>query len=425
MMLENNKTEKLFNQFKRNISYLSHEVDYILNKSNNFIREYDNQKQSINVSFIIICKNEEDNIERCLNSIKNQINSDDEIVIVDTGSTDNTLSIAIDNAPAIKVFSFPWSNDFSAVRNFGLKQAKNNWVFFIDADEILKEYSLVELKKYIKILEILPVDKVVINPTIVNSNGNVIQGVRRIINKKDNIFFFGLVHEEPRFDFKKYGDDIFSICFENIILEHDGYSSHNMIQKDKLNRNTSLLEKMMEFEPENPRWLYFYCRDGKTLISEKSYESKLNTVIHLSSLDPHFIDYKIRAYSDLIDYHLGKNNIISAEEHLSYLKNEVSESFSDIYYYEQNISLQKIKKKHYEILNEVINYRKSRKVLDYGSMHSNYFHIDFLISQLFFEVHEYDKSFTILKKLEEHQYGAYKEDYKELYLALKKYYEEF
>jgi tetratricopeptide (TPR) repeat protein len=78
----------------------------------------------------MIVKNEEKFIQGCLNSVKSIV---DEIVIVDTGSTDSTLDLIRPfNA---KIVHYPWSNDFAAARNVGLELAKTPWILMLDADE--------------------------------------------------------------------------------------------------------------------------------------------------------------------------------------------------------------------------------------------------------------------------------------------------
>ena len=92
------------------------------------------------LSIGLIVKNEAKNIERCLSALSpilKKINS--EIVIVDTGSTDNTVEIAKQFTE--KIYHFQWDNDFSAARNYGLSKCnpKAQWFMYLDADEVLDE----------------------------------------------------------------------------------------------------------------------------------------------------------------------------------------------------------------------------------------------------------------------------------------------
>lgn len=86
----------------------------------------------ISISICMIVKNEEAVLARCLDSVKDLA---DELVIVDTGSTDRTREIAA--GYGAKVFDFPWIDDFSAARNFSFAQATREYCMWLDADDVL------------------------------------------------------------------------------------------------------------------------------------------------------------------------------------------------------------------------------------------------------------------------------------------------
>jgi len=82
----------------------------------------------------MMAKNEEHCIRKCLNSVKHIV---DEMIVVDTGSTDKTKEIA--KELGAKVFDFKWIDDFSAARNFSLSKAKCDWILVLDADEFIQK----------------------------------------------------------------------------------------------------------------------------------------------------------------------------------------------------------------------------------------------------------------------------------------------
>ncbi|AIF50655.1 glycosyltransferase [Pelosinus sp. UFO1] len=84
------------------------------------------------ISLAMIVRDEEANLALCLNSLKEEV---DEIVVVDTGSRDGTLNIAADFTD--KIYSYEWSNDFSAARNFAISKCTGHWIISLDADEKL------------------------------------------------------------------------------------------------------------------------------------------------------------------------------------------------------------------------------------------------------------------------------------------------
>lgn len=91
------------------------------------------------ISACLIVKNEEANIKRCLDSL-----NVDEIIVVDTGSTDSTKEIASQNK-LVKLYDFEWCDDFSKARNFANSKATKDWIFSIDADEVVTGLDKVKL----------------------------------------------------------------------------------------------------------------------------------------------------------------------------------------------------------------------------------------------------------------------------------------
>lgn len=92
------------------------------------------------VSLCMIVKNEDKNLSACLTSLKPVV---DEMIVVDTGSTDRTVDIA--TIFGAKVLPFPWTGNFSDARNFSLASARGGWILVMDADEVLavQDYELI------------------------------------------------------------------------------------------------------------------------------------------------------------------------------------------------------------------------------------------------------------------------------------------
>lgn len=91
---------------------------------------------------VVLTKNEEKNIQRCLKSL----DFCDEVIIVDDYSEDSTVEIASKFDKNIKVVQRKLNNDFAGQRNFGLSKSKNEWVLFVDADEVVTEKLRSEIK---------------------------------------------------------------------------------------------------------------------------------------------------------------------------------------------------------------------------------------------------------------------------------------
>lgn len=94
------------------------------------------------LSLCAIAKNEEASLPQCLNSVKDVV---DEMVVLDTGSSDRTPEIA--RELGARVHHFDWSNDFAAARNESLKYVTGDWVLVLDADEVLAPEIIPEMKQ--------------------------------------------------------------------------------------------------------------------------------------------------------------------------------------------------------------------------------------------------------------------------------------
>src|SRR5690625_3043001 len=101
----------------------------------------------ITISLCMIVKNEEDVLERCLDSVKNLV---DEINIIDTGSTDRTVEIAKEYTD--RVYHFEWTGKFKDARNESFRHATKDYILYLDADDVLLEE---DKEKFMKVKDTL------------------------------------------------------------------------------------------------------------------------------------------------------------------------------------------------------------------------------------------------------------------------------
>ena len=146
----------------------------------------------VSVSLCMIVKNEEDVLERCLKSVTDLV---DEIILVDTGSTDRTREIAARFTD--QVFDFPWQDDFSAARNESFSHASMDYCMWLDADDILLE---ADQKAFLALKETLePTVSVVMAPyhTGFDESGHVTFSYyrERLIKNRAGMVWAGAVHE--------------------------------------------------------------------------------------------------------------------------------------------------------------------------------------------------------------------------------------
>lgn len=146
----------------------------------------------ISVSLCMIVKNEEDVLERCLKSVAGLV---DEIIIVDTGSTDRTREIATHFTN--QIFDFPWQDDFSAARNEAFSHASMDYCMWLDADDVFLEE---DQKAFLNLKETLdPTVSVVMAPyhTGFDERGRVTFSYyrERLIKNRAGMCWVGAVHE--------------------------------------------------------------------------------------------------------------------------------------------------------------------------------------------------------------------------------------
>lgn len=200
------------------------------------------------ISLCMITKNEEKNIERCLNSVKDLV---DEMIIIDTGSTDRTKEICKKFAAEgkffdFKIFDFKWCDDFSAARNFGLQYATKDWILVLDADEALDKNGIKEIKELAKkesdfdaylmpqinysnnrqIAGFKPAD----NNLLHRFEGHYVSMICRLFKNKKNYRFSGIVHElvEPSIK-EKNG----RLAVSNVLVHHFGNADEKETKKKK------------------------------------------------------------------------------------------------------------------------------------------------------------------------------------------------
>jgi glycosyltransferase involved in cell wall biosynthesis len=198
------------------------------------------------LSLTMIVKNEERYLEECLTSVKN---SADEIIIVDTGSTDKTIEIAKKfNA---QIYNFSWLNDFSAARNFALSKSTGNWILYLDADERISPGSLKELDKIKNSSEKAGYFCTVKSFDSENNRDNSMRYVRLFRNIK-GVEFKGKVHEQITDSLVINGAKLFN---SNVLINHLGYNIPDSEKKAKAERNLKLL--LDEFEKSESGYYAF------------------------------------------------------------------------------------------------------------------------------------------------------------------------
>lgn len=240
----------------------------------------------VTVSLCLIVKNEESTLQRCLNSVKEIV---DEIVIVDTGSTDRTIEIAAQFTN--KVLEFSWEDDFSKARNFSFQQATKDYILWLDADDVLNEK---DVKKFLELKKTLSsqIDAVAMDYYLdFDEYGNVAGKIKkyRLVRRMAGFKWIGSVHE--------YLDVEGKVEISNISIIHKS-------ERHSKDRNLRIYkDKLAKGETFEARDLYYFANELK---ENGMYDKAIFYFNKFLNTGEGWIEDKISACSKLADCYFEK-----------------------------------------------------------------------------------------------------------------------
>jgi glycosyltransferase involved in cell wall biosynthesis len=319
------------------------------------------------ISLCMIVKDEERNIRRCLESVKDTV---DEIIIVDTGSSDRTKEICLEYKA--KIFDFVWENNFAQARNLSIEKASSEWILWMDADTELR----IREKEHLKdCLEKENKTVYAVRMLHVSGEGAFKKGQYYtsynylLFRNRLGLHFQGAIHEKLIFDLEKADA---GIC-RGLEVLHYGYSDHGMT--GKAIRNLQLLVKEREEDNKDP-WIDYHFAaeryrlndiEGALRILDQAiakfllqgivppalvYRLKYEILLHSGRIENAYqgVEKVIELYPDYVELHFLRgiilyhkeqyeraikaftHCIILGEEHPDYLIRSGSGSFYAYYY---------------------------------------------------------------------------------------------
>ena len=230
------------------------------------------------ISLCMIVKNEEKHIARCLDSVAELV---DEIIIIDTGSTDRTVEI-VSNYTS-KVYTYPWEDDFSKARNYSFSKASMDYCMWMDADDILEE---TERDKFLQLKQSLASD---IDIVMMKYNTSFDEAGKpsfsyfreRWIRNCAEYCWIGAVHEV--------------IPPKGRIIYSDVAVCHKKMGAGDPDRNLKIYQKMIaDGKPLEPRQQYYY---GRELYYHKQYKEAVSVLEEFLLSAEGWIENKIEACS--------------------------------------------------------------------------------------------------------------------------------
>lgn len=197
------------------------------------------------VSLCMIVKDEEEMLPRCLGAVAEYV---DELIVVDTGSTDRTVEIA--RSFGAEVIRHEWTGDFAAARNVGWDAARCDWKLFLDADEVLAEGEGPRLRELLGHTWREAISLVETNFTGDTDSGlSVDHNAMRLFRNRPEYRFRDRIHEQIAYALPGIPERFET---SSVRIEHYGYLGVVREQKDKSTRNLELLRSQLDDGHDTP-----------------------------------------------------------------------------------------------------------------------------------------------------------------------------
>ncbi|WP_214481045.1 glycosyltransferase family 2 protein [Bacillus sp. SM2101] len=242
----------------------------------------------VTISLCMIVKDEEQTLENCLISVKDAC---EEIIIVDTGSTDKTKEIA--SKYTDKIIDYEWIDDFADARNFAFSHATKEYILWLDADDVVHQE---DLKKLLQLKQTLDesIDAVsMIYNIAFDEYGNPTFSYRRnrLVKRVNQFKWFGVVHE-------------YLSVSGNTIQSDIAISHHKHLKKNDVSegRNLRIYEnRIKKGENFTPRDLYYYANELK---DHQFYNKAISYYEEFLATEEGWIEDEIRACLNLADCYI-------------------------------------------------------------------------------------------------------------------------
>ncbi|MCR2806731.1 tetratricopeptide repeat-containing glycosyltransferase family 2 protein [Paenibacillus soyae] len=213
---------------------------------------------SVFTSLCLIVKDEEKVLRRCLESVSGIV---DEIILVDTGSSDNTKEIAAEFTDHI--YHYDWTNNFAEARNFAASKANGQWILVLDADEYVDrdnlQASIDELKKDAGAYDVYATN--ILN--FLGEDGTNIAQNRhaRVYKNNGEIQYFRAIHEQ----LESTNPSGINMGVSSLLIYHTGYMKSVVREKGKSGRNLQIIDKEMNAKSDEAFDLYNYGNEMSVL----------------------------------------------------------------------------------------------------------------------------------------------------------------
>lgn len=320
--------------------------------------------QKVKLSQCMIVKNEEKNIAKALSWGKGIVC---EQIVVDTGSTDNTVNIAKEMGAS--VYHFPWTDDFSAAKNFALEKATGDWIAFLDADEYFPAEYCPVISSTLEQIGSQPTPHVLLVKLLhLDTNGKPISFSlqSRIFRNQPSIRYSGRIHEQ--LSFTDGNTLVFMDTQDKLEIIHTGYSTDAYQSTNKADRNIRILEAELEEHPDNYE-LMAYLADSLAVQNRTKEAADYYRRVILSQKHSAADSYHVKSALNLMQLFLFGNVLYTEDEfkNLYMLLQKIAPNHPDTHYFTAHWMLKNDRTKealsHLEImLKKLDEYKTSETV---------------------------------------------------------------
>jgi len=251
------------------LSFPNSALDYWCTRASYFLHP---SSLLMSLSLCMIVKNEANQLPRCLESVRSAV---DEIVVVDTGSTDQTVAIAHSFGAAI--YSFAWTGDFSAARNESLTHATSDWILVLDADEVLVTETVSLLKQAIQQPDYLVINLLRHEIGAVQSPYSL---VSRLFRRHSAIQFSRPYHamiDDSVIALRQREPHWQVVDLTETAILHYGYEPGAIASRDKLQTARTTMEAYLANHPNDP---YECSKLGALYVQLGDFERGINLLKH-------------------------------------------------------------------------------------------------------------------------------------------------
>lgn len=259
------------------------------------------------IALCIIVKDEEKTLANCLESVKNLV---EEIIVLDTGSTDKTVKIAEDFGA--KIYYYQWNDDFSEARNEALKYVTKDWVLVLDADEVLVPEIIPDIQKAISSKENLVVNLL---RHEIGSKSSPYSLLSRLFRNHPQLKFSRPYHamiDDRVKELIKKETHWQIVSLPKTAIKHYGYQTEVIVAKNKAQKARKAMEAYLN---KNPNDAYVCCKLGALYLSEE--ETKKGTKLLKKAIKSNLADAPIlfELHFHLANLYIKQNKLDNAVKH--------------------------------------------------------------------------------------------------------------